>query len=581
MENSKENSQQKNATSMAAFFNITNKKEKTSEIAIDTTTPMFSQKAFYFENNKIYNGQLVLLDYIIYFFPRDTDLKKLRFNKQFFVIPIFSIKKIDHSDNSQEFTIKTKDFRTLKFKTCTFHFYDTIKANAFPPFLSGYHEFATFYAKQSKELYPTNGWKIFDLGTECFRMGISEKYKITDENLNYNLCPTYPKYLVIPSNFSVNLLKNVAEFRALNRFPVLTYYYKHNGCCIWRSSQCLAGLTLKSSDMDKKYINEISAISKKLVIYDARPYVNAIANSLKGAGIERKSDYDYCEEVIYCDIDNIHGVRKALKKSVGVIESLSENDTSKFYSKFESTKWLDLVSSILKTSVDIVNSILNAKTVLVHCSDGWDRTTQLCCLSQLLLDSYYRTLEGFCVLLQKEWVSFGHQFATRCGNDSRKEKRKNMSPIFIQFLDVVYQIMTQCPTAFEFRPNLLTFLSDEIYSGRYGTFLFNNEKQINECNAQSTMISIWSEIILQRKNYYNPLFRENKTPLKVSYEMQKMKVWTEFFFKYDKDGSENEILKSCYNNYNAMSEMIHLLTENQLFEKLSKNTQDYIKSNFT
>ena len=93
MENSKENSQQKNATSMAAFFNITNKKEKTSEIAIDTTTPMFSQKAFYFENNKIYNGQLVLLDYIIYFFPRDTDLKKLRFNKQFFVIPIFSIKK--------------------------------------------------------------------------------------------------------------------------------------------------------------------------------------------------------------------------------------------------------------------------------------------------------------------------------------------------------------------------------------------------------------------------------------------------------------------------------------------------------
>ena len=129
MENSKENSQQKNATSMAAFFNITNKKEKTSEIAIDTTTPMFSQKAFYFENNQIYNGQLVLLDYIIYFFPRDTDLKKLRFNKQFFVIPIFSIKKIDHSDNFQEFTIKTKDFRTLKFKTCTFHFYDTIKAH--------------------------------------------------------------------------------------------------------------------------------------------------------------------------------------------------------------------------------------------------------------------------------------------------------------------------------------------------------------------------------------------------------------------------------------------------------------------
>ena len=39
MENSKENSQQKNATSMAAFFNITNKKEKTSEIAVGACQP--------------------------------------------------------------------------------------------------------------------------------------------------------------------------------------------------------------------------------------------------------------------------------------------------------------------------------------------------------------------------------------------------------------------------------------------------------------------------------------------------------------------------------------------------------------
>lgn len=33
--------------------------------------------------------------------------------------------------------------------------------------------------------------------------------------------------------------------------------------------------------------------------------------------------------------------------------------------------------------------------VLVHCSDGWDRTSQLASLAQLLLDPYYRTIEGF------------------------------------------------------------------------------------------------------------------------------------------------------------------------------------------
>ena len=47
-----------------------------------------------------------------------------------------------------------------------------------------------------------------------------------------------------------------------------------------------------------------------------------------------------------------------------------------------------------------VNEILNAITkkeanILIHCSDGWDRTAQLSSLAQLLLDPYYRTFEGF------------------------------------------------------------------------------------------------------------------------------------------------------------------------------------------
>lgn len=36
-------------------------------------------------------------------------------------------------------------------------------------------------------------------------------------------------------------------------------------------------------------------------------------------------------------------------------------------------------------------------SVLVHCSDGWDRTSQVCSLGSLLLDSYYRTVKGFMV----------------------------------------------------------------------------------------------------------------------------------------------------------------------------------------
>ena len=39
------------------------------------------------------------------------------------------------------------------------------------------------------------------------------------------------------------------------------------------------------------------------------------------------------------------------------------------------------------------------RSVLVHCSDGWDRTAQTCALTSLLIDSHYRTLHGFMVCM--------------------------------------------------------------------------------------------------------------------------------------------------------------------------------------
>ena len=47
---------------------------------------------------------------------------------------------------------------------------------------------------------------------------------------------------------------------------------------------------------------------------------------------------------------------------------------------------------------------------VVHCSDGWDRTSQTCAVAQLLLDPYYRTIQGYQALIEKDWLHFGHKF---------------------------------------------------------------------------------------------------------------------------------------------------------------------------
>ena len=93
--------------------------------------------------------------------------------------------------------------------------------------------------------------------------------------------------------------------------------------------------------------------------------------------------------------------------------------------------------------------------MIVHCSDGWDRTPQLVSLSQLLLDPYFRTLEGFQVLVEKEWLDFGHKmadrygtaflddlsiFPSRCGQGLGCSDSNERSPIFLQWLDCVHQV---------------------------------------------------------------------------------------------------------------------------------------------
>ena len=64
--------------------------------------------------------------------------------------------------------------------------------------------------------------------------------------------------------------------------------------------------------------------------------------------------------------------------------------------------------------------ITDGHSILIHCSDGWDRTPQLSALTQILIDPYYRTIRGFAILVEKDWCGFGHQFALRCGHGNYK-----------------------------------------------------------------------------------------------------------------------------------------------------------------
>lgn len=71
---------------------------------------------------------------------------------------------------------------------------------------------------------------------------------------------------------------------------------------------------------------------------------------------------------------------------------------SSWLSALENTRWLQHLSVMLKAATLVCSAVeREGRPVLVHCSDGWDRTPQIVALAKVLLDPYYRTLEvGIC-----------------------------------------------------------------------------------------------------------------------------------------------------------------------------------------
>jgi myotubularin-related protein 6/7/8 len=79
------------------------------------------------------------------------------------------------------------------------------------------------------------------------------------------------------------------------------------------------------------------------------------------------------------------------------------------------------------------------------------------------------------MLIEKEWLSFGHKFSERCGH-TRISDNKEQSPVFLQFIEGVWQLSQIYPTAFEFNERFLISLHDHSHSCQYGNFIGNCEK---------------------------------------------------------------------------------------------------------
>ncbi|XP_053680631.1 myotubularin-related protein 13 [Anopheles nili] len=183
-------------------------------------------------------------------------------------------------------------------------------------------------------------------------------------------------------------------------------------------------------------------------------------------------------EFIPVDYTDVRHSRTAFKKLMrACLPSCDTNEPEQTFAKLvEQSDWLQQIRGLLQLSGAVVDLMdLQESSVTLALEDGWDVTAQISSLAQLCLDPYYRTIEGFRVLIEKEWLAFGHRFGHRSNLKPNSSSGSPFAPTFLQFLDAVHQIQLQFPLAFEFNEFYLRFLAYHHVSCRFRTFLFDCE----------------------------------------------------------------------------------------------------------
>lgn len=188
----------------------------------------------------------------------------------------------------------------------------------------------------------------------------------------------------------------------------------------------------------------------------------------------------------------------------------------------EITPWLRQIHSCLRPAIFLAKAIaVDGASALVHCDDGHDTTPILVSLAKIIMDPFYRTVDGWMCLVEEDWLQEGYRFGDAdavgipgyssqgTGNESPTlsstissaktaltatfdsissginamnvahggtpsmpsipiNTGANSAASFVLFLDCCHQLVTQFPLEFEYNLEMLMFTHQHSQASQFG-----------------------------------------------------------------------------------------------------------------
>eukprot|EP01100_Stratorugosa_tubuloviscum_P006660 TRINITY_DN2843_c0_g3_i2.p1 TRINITY_DN2843_c0_g3~~TRINITY_DN2843_c0_g3_i2.p1 ORF type:complete len:917 (+),score=344.67 TRINITY_DN2843_c0_g3_i2:122-2872(+) len=472
-------------------------------------------------------GSIYLTNYSLIFVSSNyfMDFQKIQ-------IPLASIATIENNRAKNLVEITCKNFRIQKFEFQT----DNIqKAEYYMyQFMKNIDAICFFKLESAFAFQHDNkgGWGVYKAKNELIRMQAQDNWRITKINEDFKTCESYPQKLTVPKCICDEDLEKARTFRSRYRIPVLSWHHSVTKATITRASQPNTGVTFSRNQFDEYLIQGIiKSSTSKFYIIDCRGRLNALVNQVAGAGTEIPENYENAT-LLFMGIGNIHAMRRSLKCLFELCQTEQKESYEKFNTDYVNTKWAAHLTAVIAGAQRIVSLIKSEISVLIHCSDGWDRTSQLSSLAQIMLDSFYRTKLGFQILIEKEWISMGHKFAHRCGHGQKNFWDNNdCAPIFLQWVDCIWQLMNQHPNEFEFNESYLIEILDNVYSCRFGTFLCDNQNQSVNLKVVTNTQSLWP-YLNEQTHFVNKDYKKSENILEIDYTGGNLAFWESYYCRY-------------------------------------------------